>query len=98
MLSPLRVKICGITRDEDARLAADLGAWAVGFIFWPGSARAIEPSVGRDIVRRLPPFVTPVGVFVDQRREQIEEIASTVRLGMVQLHGNERPELARSLS
>ena len=98
MSSALRIKICGITRDEDARLAADLGAWAVGFIFWPGSARAIEPHVARDIVRRLPPFVTPVGVFVDQRREEIEEIAAMVRLGVVQLHGNERPELASSLS
>jgi phosphoribosylanthranilate isomerase len=98
MVSSVRVKICGITRDEDARLAADLGAWAVGFIFWPGSARAIEPQAARDIVRGLPPFVTPVGVFVDQRREEIEEIAAMVRLGLVQLHGNERPELARSLS
>ena len=71
----MRIKICGITRAEDARLAADLGAWAVGFIFWPGSARFVEPQRARDIVRALPPFVTPVGVFVNQPAEEIEEIA-----------------------
>ena len=97
MSIPLRVKICGITREEDARLAADLGAWAVGFIFWPGSARFVHPQVARDIVRALPPFLTPVGVFVDQVREEIDAIAATVHLGAVQLHGDERPELARSL-
>jgi phosphoribosylanthranilate isomerase len=98
MPTPLRVKVCGITRAEDARLAADLGAWAVGFIFWPGSARVIEAKRARDIVRGLPPFVTAVGVFVDQSLDEIEDIAATVRLGAVQLHGNERPELAHSLS
>ena len=98
MSIPLRVKICGITREEDARLAAELGAWAVGFVFWPGSARFVDPQVARDIVRALPPFLTPVGVFVDQVREEIDAIAATVHLGAVQLHGDERPELARSLS
>jgi phosphoribosylanthranilate isomerase len=98
MPTHLRVKVCGITREEDARLAADLGAWAVGFIFWPGSARVIGAKRARDIVRGLPPFVTPVGVFVDQSLDEIEDIAATVRLGAVQLHGHERPELVRSLS
>ena len=93
-----RIKICGITRAEDARLAADLGAWAVGFIFWPGSARVIEPRRARDIVRGLPPFVTPVGVFVNQPAEAVEEIAAFVRLGAVQLHGDEPPEMAKTLS
>jgi phosphoribosylanthranilate isomerase len=93
-----RIKICGITRAEDAQLAADLGAWAVGFIFWPGSARVIEPQRARDIVRGLPPFVTPVGVFVNQPADDVEEIAEFVRLGAVQLHGDEPPDLARSLS
>jgi phosphoribosylanthranilate isomerase len=95
---PPHVKICGITRADDAQLAAELGAWAVGFIFWPGSARAIAPARAREIVRGLPPFVTPVGVFVDQAADDIEEIAALVRLGAVQLHGNERPDLARRLS
>jgi phosphoribosylanthranilate isomerase len=93
-----RIKICGITRAEDAQLAADLGAWAVGFIFWPGSARVIEPRLARDIVRALPPFVTPVGVFVNQPVAEVEEIAGFVRLGAVQLHGEERSDIARALS
>jgi phosphoribosylanthranilate isomerase len=93
-----RIKICGITRAEDAQLAADLGAWAVGFIFWPGSARVIEPRRARDIVRALPPFVTPVGVFVNQPAADVEEIAGFVHLGAVQLHGDERPAMARGLS
>jgi phosphoribosylanthranilate isomerase len=93
-----RIKICGITRAEDAQLAADLGAWAVGFIFWPGSARVIEPQRARDIVRALPPFVVPVGVFVNQPADDVEEIATFVRLGAVQLHGEEPPDLARILS
>jgi phosphoribosylanthranilate isomerase len=93
-----RIKICGITRHEDAQLAADLGAWAVGFIFWPGSARAIEPRRAREIVRALPPFVTPVGVFVNQPADEVEEIAGLVRLGAVQLHGDERPGMAHALS
>jgi phosphoribosylanthranilate isomerase len=93
-----RIKFCGITREEDAQLAADLGAWAVGFIFWPGSARCVEPERARAIVRSLPPFVIPIGVFVDQDAEGIERVASRARLGAVQLHGSERPELARSLS
>jgi phosphoribosylanthranilate isomerase len=93
-----RIKVCGITRAEDARLAADLGAWAVGFIFWPGSARVIEPRRARDIVRALPPFVTPVGVFVNQPAADVEEIAGFVHLGAVQLHGDEPPAMAHGLS
>jgi phosphoribosylanthranilate isomerase len=93
-----RIKICGVTRAEDAQLAADLGAWAVGFIFWPGSARVIDARRARDIVRALPPFVTPVGVFVNQAAADVEEIAAFVRLGAVQLHGEEPPAMARALS
>jgi phosphoribosylanthranilate isomerase len=92
------IKICGITRLEDALVAAELGVWAVGFICWPGSPRFVDPRRARDIVRVLPPFVTPVGVFVDQSPEEIEAIATTVRLGVVQLHGSETPAAARALS
>jgi phosphoribosylanthranilate isomerase len=86
------VKVCGITRLEDAERAAELGASALGFVFWTGSPRFIDPSRARAIVRALPPFVTPVGVFVDQPAEFVEEVASLVRLGGVQLHGNESVE------
>jgi phosphoribosylanthranilate isomerase len=84
-----RVKICGITREQDARLAADLGAAAVGFVFWPGSPRHVTPAQAEGIVRRLPPLVAAVGVFVNQPVEDIEAIAARVPLDAVQLHGDE---------
>jgi phosphoribosylanthranilate isomerase len=94
----VRVKICGITSAEDARLAADLGAWAIGFVFWPASPRFVDPSRARDIVERLPAVVTPIGVFVDQPAEHVEEVSRLVRLGAVQLHGRESTAYAQSLS
>jgi phosphoribosylanthranilate isomerase len=85
----IRVKVCGITRLEDARVASSLGASALGFIFWPDSPRAIDPARARAIVDELDPFVTPVGVFVDQPRAFVEDVAASVQLGAVQLHGSE---------
>src|SRR4029453_1091199 len=85
----VRVKICGIRRTEDALLAAALGAWAVGFVFWPRSCRFIDPYHARAICAALPRWVVPVGVFVDQPTEHVSAVASLVRLGVVQLHGNE---------
>jgi phosphoribosylanthranilate isomerase len=87
----VRVKVCGITRLEDAYVAADLGACAIGFIFWPASPRFIDAERARLIVRALPPFVTPVGVFVDQPQDDVNALAETVGLAAVQLHGNETP-------
>jgi phosphoribosylanthranilate isomerase len=92
------VKICGITRLEDAQAAVDAGAGAIGFVFWPGSPRFIDPYRARAIRSRLPPFVTAVGVFVNQPLEYISGVASLVRLGAVQLHGDESPEFASRLS
>jgi phosphoribosylanthranilate isomerase len=83
------VKICGVTTAEDALLAAELGASAVGFVFWPSSPRYIEPIAARAIVARLPPFITPVGVFVDQPIDIVLATARLARLGAVQLHGDE---------
>jgi phosphoribosylanthranilate isomerase len=91
------IKICGITRPEDATAAVNAGADAVGFVFWPGSPRFIDPFRARAIARRLPPFVTPVGLFVNQPRDYICGVASLVRLGAVQLHGDEAPEFAASI-
>lgn len=85
----MRIKICGITRPDDARLAAELGADAIGFVFWPSSPRFIDPYRARAIAAELPPFVTPIGVFVDQPVEYVNGVASLVRLGAVQLHGHE---------
>jgi len=86
------VKVCGLTRIEDATAACELGAAAVGFIFWPKSPRFIDPYRALAIVRRLPPFITPVGVFVNQPADYVNGVASLVRLGAVQLHGDEDVE------
>ena len=84
-----KVKVCGIRRREDAELAVQLGAAALGFVFWPGSPRAVTVADARAIVRTLPPFVVPVGVFVNQSVEEVSEIAAGAGLGAVQLHGDE---------
>lgn len=86
------VKICGIRRIEDALLAAELGASAIGFVFWPGSPRFVDPYRARQIVRALPPFVVPIGVFVDQPMEHVAGVAGLLNLAAVQLHGAEPVE------
>jgi phosphoribosylanthranilate isomerase len=94
-----RVKICGITTWSDARLSVDLGASALGFNFYPPSPRAISPADAWNIIRRLPPFVEAVGVFVNWPPLVVDALARALRLGSVQLHGGESPnevaELAR---
>lgn len=86
----LRVKICGITRVEDAALAAELGASAIGLVFWPGSPRCVDAQTARAIVATLPPFVTAVGVFANQPPAYVRDVVAAVGLGAVQLHGHER--------
>jgi phosphoribosylanthranilate isomerase len=92
------VKICGITRPEDADLAADLGAGALGFVFWPGSPRYISQASARDIVRRNASRVKSVGVFADQSPEEVTHIMDVVGLDVAQLHGSESPEYCRLLN
>lgn len=84
-----RVKICGITRPEDALLATELGAAALGFVFWPGSPRYVDPERARDIAAVLPRSVVCVGVFVNQPLGHVQDVAGRVQLGAVQLHGDE---------
>ena len=91
------VKICGITRAEDAELAVECGAHALGFIFWPESPRFVDPDRARTIVAALPPFVSTVGVFVNQPADEVIQVARTVRLGAVQLHGDEAPGYAAAI-
>jgi phosphoribosylanthranilate isomerase len=89
-MSRPRVKICGLTRSEDARLAVTLGADAVGVVFWDRSPRRVAPEDARALLQGLPPFVTRVGVFVDAAPEDIQAIVDRVGLDAVQLHGDER--------
>ena len=88
----IRVKICGITRPEDALLAEKLGASAVGFIFFGKSPRYINPQKAGEISGRLGPFIARVGVFVDEDAETVRKIVETARLTAVQLHGSEDQE------
>ena len=83
------VKICGITRREDAEAAIELGANALGFVFWPRSPRYVDPEQARSILGALPPFITTVGVFVDQTARLINGVSARVGLSAVQLHGDE---------
>lgn len=88
----VRVKICGITRAEDALEAARLGADALGFVFHPGSPRFVDARRAAEIVAALPPFVTSVGLFVDAAPEAVDEVLREVPLDLLQFHGAETPE------
>ena len=92
------MKICGITRAEDADLAAELGASALGFVFWSGSPRYIRPEAAREIVRRSASRVKSVGVFVDEPEEQVVRVMESVGLDVAQLHGHESPAYCRGLA
>jgi phosphoribosylanthranilate isomerase len=86
-----RVKICGITNLEDARHASTCGADALGFVFYPGSPRFINPDLARRIIAELPPLVTTVGLFVNEPPTRIREMVEFCGLNTVQLHGDEEP-------
>jgi len=92
------VKICGVTRARDALAAVEAGANAIGFVFWPESPRFVDPYRARAIAAQLPPFVTAVGLFVNQPAAYVNGVASLVRLGAVQLHGDETPAFASTLT
>lgn len=94
----MHVKICGITRLEDAQLASELGAYAVGFVFWPASPRFIEPARARAIAEALPERVVKVGVFVNQSIDEVKAVSREATLGAVQLHGDESVEFALGLA
>ena len=86
-----RVKICGITRTEDGLAAASLGADAVGFVFWAGSARNVSAAQAGAVAAALPPFVAKVGLFVEPTREEVERTLRAVRLDALQFHGAMAP-------
>lgn len=86
-----KIKICGITNRADAQLAVELGADALGFVFYPKSPRYIKVSAAADICNELPPFVTKVGVFVDELEYEIEKALAECLLTALQFHGDEPP-------
>jgi phosphoribosylanthranilate isomerase len=93
-----RVKICGITRPEDAEQAAALGAWTIGFILWPQSKRLADPAVAAGIARALRRRVEIVGVFVNPTLDEVVHAAEGIGLTYVQLHGDEGPAFCTAVA
>jgi phosphoribosylanthranilate isomerase len=92
------MKICGITNLDDAMLAVELGANALGFIFFRDSPRYISPGAVREIIDRLPPFITPVAVVVNESIAKVSEIMATSGCQIAQLHGDEPPQYLERLA
>jgi len=92
-----KIKICGITNEQDALWAVNLGADFIGLNFYAQSPRKVSPKNAKDIVGKLPPFVVPVGVFVDADAKSILKLVSSTPLKFAQLHGNESPDVCREI-
>ena len=88
----VKVKICGITNYEDAKVALDMGADLLGFNFFPKSPRFITPEKAAQIISKLPAFIDISGIFVNEPMEQIQKIINVCQLNWVQLHGDESPQ------
>jgi len=93
----VRVKICGITNEEDALAAARFGADALGFIFAP-SPRRVSPERARQIIKILPPLIQTVGVFVNEESDRVSSIVDMCNLDIVQFHGNESVDYCESFT
>lgn len=91
-MSRTRIKICGLTREQDVDAAAQAGADALGFVFFRGSPRYVDIGRAIDLVRRVPPFVTRVGLFVNPDPAEVSEIVSAVSLDLIQFQGDEPPD------
>jgi len=87
-----RIKICGITREQDLQATVAAGADALGFVFYDKSPRNIAPQRAAELLRALPPFVTSVGLFVDPSEGMVREVLAQVPLDVLQFHGDESPE------
>ncbi|MCB1705363.1 MAG: phosphoribosylanthranilate isomerase [Halioglobus sp.] len=94
-MAATRIKICGITRPEDAQAAADCGADAIGLVFYKASPRAVTPEQALAITAVLPPFLTVVALFVDEPVASIERILRAVPIDLIQFHGTEAPQTCR---
>jgi phosphoribosylanthranilate isomerase len=93
----MKVKICGITNLDDALLCCSLGADAIGFIFYDKSKRAISHQDAKNIIAKLPPFITKVGVFVNQTPEEINTLSEEIGLNVIQYHADILPIEAKKI-
>lgn len=93
-----QVKICGITNIDDALMAVEAGADALGFGFVPNTPRCVQPQQAAMIIAQLPPFVTTVGLFVDAEPQEMQAIADRCNLDVLQLHGEESPTICQALN
>jgi phosphoribosylanthranilate isomerase len=98
MASSVRIKHCGITSLDDAELCVDAGAWALGMILWPQSARACTVEEAGRITRHMRRKVELTGVFVNERLGRVVELADVLGLTMVQLHGDEGPQFCQEVA
>ncbi len=96
-MNTVKIKICGITNEADASAAVHAGADALGFIFYGGSPRYVEPEQVADIVGGLPPFVVPVGVFVNASVDEVDEVCENTGIQVAQLHGDESPDFCTNV-
>jgi phosphoribosylanthranilate isomerase len=96
-MSRVRVKICGVRSLDEARAAVEAGADALGFNFWPESPRYIEAKDARGVIASLPPFISKVGVFVNEEAGRIVGTATSAGVDAVQLHGDETPDFCSRL-
>jgi phosphoribosylanthranilate isomerase len=97
-MTPVQIKICGVTNGKDAKACAELGANMIGFNFYHQSPRYIGPKVARRIIKAIPPGVCAVGVFVDASAEEIRDIADAAGVRCVQLHGRTSRDTCRELA
>jgi len=93
----IKVKICGVTNAQDALWAANLGADYIGLNFYAQSPRKVSPKHAREIASQIPPFITIVGIFVDEEAPAVAKLVKTVPLKAVQLHGSESPEYCKTI-
>ncbi|HXU35513.1 MAG TPA: phosphoribosylanthranilate isomerase [Blastocatellia bacterium] len=97
MQARVKVKVCGVRSLEEAEVALEAGADAIGFNFWPQSRRYVAPRVAADIISKLSPVASTVGVFVNEEVNRVIDLASALRLSAVQLHGDESPAFCAAL-
>jgi phosphoribosylanthranilate isomerase len=98
LFSMVRVKICGITKPEDAKLCVELGAHAIGLNFYEASPRCITPYAASEIIRRLPPFIASIGVFVNWAQAPVVALCKALSLSGAQLHGDETPQIVDAVA